>query len=163
MEPRRYVKKGRYFVLLEILISLTLIALCAIPLISPHFLLQREEIHRFEEMALIPHADNAFCQVKERFYDYDRFGIYWPNSNKTVFDAGTLPSVTFPVQGNPEGSKWLVSYRVTLLDQGQKNTRRYRILQVAITFSNAKEKKRGYEYLYHLYVWRQGDKKGDKL
>ncbi len=163
MERRRCAKKSRHFVLLEILISLTLIALCAIPLISPHFLLQREEIHRFEEMALIPHADNAFCEVKERFYDHHRFGIYWPNRNKTVFDAGTLNSVTLPIQGNKEGSKWMVSYRVTLLDQGQKNDRRYRILQVAITFSNAKEKKRSYEYLYHLYVWRQGTPKEVKL
>lgn len=66
--PQRSIRK-RSFLLFELLISLTLITLCFVPLVKSQFLVRLATLNQLQEMQLERAAQAAFCELKTKLYE----------------------------------------------------------------------------------------------
>jgi hypothetical protein len=69
---RRLIQQNirrRSFLLIEVLVSLTLIALCFFPLIKPLVAMRRADWSHLEKIQLQQISQLAFCRVKEKLYN----------------------------------------------------------------------------------------------
>ena len=61
--------RKRCFLLLEVVISLTLLTLCLFPLIKPLVFLHRAEAKRFANVEHYRKDQNELCKLKERLFE----------------------------------------------------------------------------------------------
>ena len=59
----------RPFLLLEVLIAIALVALCAYPLITPHYRLAQEKRKLLRNLKVQREADEAFYEAVQRLYE----------------------------------------------------------------------------------------------
>lgn len=77
----------RPFYLLEILIALTLVSLCAIPLIRPHFILAKKDIEAANSIQNQMAANRQFELIREKFYTGK---IPWKRRKTQTIDNCTI-------------------------------------------------------------------------
>ncbi|MGE3953591.1 MAG: hypothetical protein AB7F31_00140 [Parachlamydiales bacterium] len=129
----------RPFLLLEVLIAIALVALCAYPLLSPHYRLAGEKSATLRRLKQERAADEAFCEVVARLY---RGEVEWEKIIK-------------PVKGKPKAILKLdeATAVITTKESHHKGKRIYfRLLDIAITPNGEKEQ----TYHYNLYAQRLG-------
>lgn len=116
MKSRPNIRSSPYL-LLEVLISIALISLCAIPLLTPHFTIARREAETIRDIQFELKACETFEQIREQLYLND---IPWGRKNKPA--TGELGDA---------------SYVMTVAEQYVKGTgelrRTYRVLDIKIT------------------------------
>ncbi len=124
----------RPFLLLEVLIAFTLVALCGIPLIVQPMKSYRSEIALLEEVELQRLADYSFSEIKESMLSHKISWEKLPAMNQTTgpFKLGTE---MIQVPGR-EPKKIERSY--TLFGKGEKESENgeiYRMIYVKLQFS----------------------------
>ncbi len=90
--------KKRSFVLLEILIALSLVILCIVPLVKQPLQLYKNQMHHLEKMELERLANWTFVEIKEALYQN---AIAWddlPAKNITT-EPFPLPAATIELPG----------------------------------------------------------------
>ncbi|MBI5272373.1 MAG: hypothetical protein HY861_00120 [Chlamydiia bacterium] len=123
--------KKQPFVLFEILIALTLVILCAVPLALKPIQLYRSEMRFFEELEGERLADLTFSEIKESLL---RNEIPWkdlPTMNETT-ESFPLPSSAIYIPGKEPKS---IERSFTLFCKGEKRgieNQVYRLLHVKI-------------------------------
>lgn len=142
--------KKRSFILLEILIALTLVILCAIPLIVKPIHAYRFEMQAFEEMEGERLADWTFSEIKEKMLKNE---IPW---DKLPSHKGTTGP--FPLEPGsihiPGRQPKKIERSFTLFGKGEKqgiSGETYRMLYVKIAFDPVLSKKKKI-YTYRLPV-----------
>lgn len=101
-KPRTIRKRS--FLLLELLISLALVACCLFPLIKPHVFIHKKEREALEKMQLEMQAERAFCELKRQLYEQK---ISWKQLAKGV--SGELGSVEV-FAGGKDGCPFTCTY-----------------------------------------------------
>lgn len=147
--------KKRPFVLLEVIIALTLVALCAIPLILKPIRVYRSEMRSLEEGEGERLADWTFSEIKERLLKNE---IPWeklPALNETT-PPFLMSSSTISVPGRKPKR---IERAFTLYGKGEKQGiggEIYRMIYVKIHFSPelSRRKKKENTYVYRISVRR---------
>ncbi len=148
------VRKKRPFILLEILLALTLVSLCAIPLIVKPVQAYRFEMKALEEVEGERLADWTFSEIKEEMLQHK---IPWeklPSLNET---AGPFPLDPGSIQV-PGRQPKQIKRSFTIFGKGEKQGiagQTYRMLYVKIAFDPVLSKKKKI-YTYRLPVQRIG-------
>ena len=62
--------RKRCFLLLEVVVSLTLLSLCLFPLIKPLVFLHRAEAKRFANVEHYRKDQNELCSIKEKLFEH---------------------------------------------------------------------------------------------
>jgi hypothetical protein len=127
------VKLKKPFLLLEILIALMLVILCALPLIIQPFRLHQTEMKLFEEIEGERLADYTFSEIKETLL---KNKIAWKDlpSSKNPSISYPLTPITFQIPGHsPKSVKRFFTLHYQKEKEGlQKEI--YRIFNVDILF-----------------------------
>ena len=150
--------KKRPFVLLEILVALTLVALCAIPLIIKPIRIYRSEMRLLEEGEGERLADWTFSEIKEQLLQNM---IPW--EKLPSFQQTTEPFLLKPVSiFIPGRAPKEIRRSFTLYGKGEKageDGEVYRMLYVKIAFDPqlSQRKKRENLYAYRTIVQRKKD------
>ena len=130
----------RHFLLLEVLLALTLLTLCAFPLIRAQVALLRGELETLRELQLEHHAHAAYYTLLERCYTHE---IDWKFPS-----SGELGTVDIALPGNRTDS-YQCRYSLSELEKRRKGDRAtYRLLGVNIHLApiNRPQKRRSYAY-----------------
>ena len=108
---KKHSFKKRPFILLEILIAVALVTLCAIPLIRNPVYFYKKEMKNLEELALLRLENEAVLEIKQKLFKneipWDEFSIR--DKQETI--ARTLLPKTFIVKGFKQ-EEMTVFYRV---------------------------------------------------
>lgn len=108
---RKPIIRKRSFLLLELLLSLALIALCLFPLLKPQAAMRKADMANLEEMQWERVAQAAFCKVKVMLYENQ---IPWSALKKGV--SGELDDgFTLERKGN-----YSCRYTIRKLDSSYK-------------------------------------------
>ena len=140
------------FLLLEVLIALSLVLLCAIPLILKPIRTYRSEMESLEEAEGERLADWTFSEIKELML---KNGIPWeklPNHHTTT---GSFPLAPGSIQVPGRETK-KIARSFTLFGKGEKSGiggEIYRLFYVNIEFNPSLSKKKKI-YTYRLVVQR---------
>lgn len=146
------MRRRRPFILLEILLALTLVSLCAVPLIVKPIVAYRFEMKALEEVEGERLADWTFSEIKEEML---KLKIPWeklPALNET---AGPFPLDPGSIQV-PGRQPKKIKRSFTLYCKGEKEgiaRQAYRMLYVKIEFNPSLSKKKKI-YTYRLPVQR---------
>jgi hypothetical protein len=142
--------KKRSFILLEILIALVLVALCAIPLIVKPIRTYRFEMKALEEMEGERLADWTFSEIKEEMLKnkipWEKLPSYHETSGPFSLDPGSIQV--------PGRKAKKIERSFTLFGKGEKEGiegQTYRMIYVKIEFDPALSKKKK-TYTYRLPV-----------
>lgn len=97
--PRR-----RAFMLLEVLLAIAILGMCAYPLLAPHIKIAQFEIESLQMRMLERYADQAFIEVVESLYENKMpgggdFGLTTKNFQKET-QAGRLESIQISLGQN---------------------------------------------------------------
>jgi hypothetical protein len=84
--------RRRPYLLLEVVVALGLVALCALPLLRPLFAATRHELKIASALHLQLRADQAFAEVRQQLYNND---IAWTALRKGRPYTGNLPDLGF--------------------------------------------------------------------
>lgn len=97
-EYSRYPMKKKPFLLLEVLIALSLVLICAIPLVKQPLKLFRDEMVHLQKMELERLADWTFTEIKEILLKNE---IPWKKIPLKYGESGPfdLPSTTIAIPG----------------------------------------------------------------
>ncbi|MCH9608553.1 MAG: hypothetical protein S4CHLAM45_11310 [Chlamydiales bacterium] len=87
----RRIRK-RSFLLLEIVLSLALIALCLFPLVKPHLAIKKEEYAYVQKLKQRPLLQNARCQFLEDLYSH-KYSVTQLRENFNLSEAKQKPSL----------------------------------------------------------------------
>lgn len=145
----------RPFALLEVMIALTLVALCAIPLILKPIRVYRSEMRLLEEGEGERLADWTFSEIEEQLF---KNSIPW--EKLPALRATTHPFVMSPAAIHVPGRKpKQIERAFTLYGKGEKeglNGETYRMLYVTIYFRPelSRRKKKDNAYVYRVIVRR---------
>ena len=144
--------KKRPFILLEILLALTLVILCAIPLIVKPIRTYRFEMQALEEVEGERLADWTFSEIKEQMHKnkilWEKIPAYNETTGPFSLDPGSIQ-----VPGR-EAKK--IERSFTLFGKGEKQGvagQTYRMVYVKIEFHPILSKKKKI-YTYRLPVQR---------
>ncbi len=142
----------RPFLLLEVLIAIALVALCAYPLISPHYRLAGEKQSAIRRLQLERGADEAFCEVQERLYkgEVSWDAIIKPTKAKPRAILSLTP-LTISVSEKEE--TYTATAVLTTKEKHAKGKRKYfRLFDIAIALRGNTD----LTYHYSLYAERLG-------
>lgn len=148
LKSAKHPIQKRSFLLLELLISLALIALCFFPLIKPHTLMRKADISYLEEIQLERVAQAAFCHIKERLYE-NRVH-QWENLCRQ--DEGKLDEPFF-ISLETAGEKQLTCHYTTqCLDKVNKRSQNKMglLIEISMHFSPTLTKKNPYVRTLYL-------------
>ncbi len=145
--------KKRPFVLLEVMIALTLVALCAIPLILKPIRVYRSEMQLLEEGEGERLADWTFSEIEEQLLNNS---IPWeklPALHATTHLFAMSPSAIHVPGRKPKQ----IERTFTLYGKGEKdgpNGETYRMIYVTIYFKPelSRRKKKDNVYVYRVIV-----------
>lgn len=145
----------RPFVLLEVMIALTLVVLCAIPLILKPIRVYRSEMRFLEEGEGERLADWTFSEIKEQLLKNDLPWEKLPALNETTLPFPMSPS-TISVPGRKPKR---IERSFTLYGKGEKQgigKEIYRMLYVKIHFKPelSRRKNKDNAYIYRVAVRR---------
>ena len=113
---RKQAIRKRSFLLFELLISLTLIALCLFPLIKPHVAMRKSQLENLISMQLEQVNQEAFCLFKEELYQNK--GPSWENLYKGT--EGILNKEFDIYTGKDSVVPLTCEYKVSYLDSVNK-------------------------------------------
>ncbi|MBS0622639.1 MAG: type II secretion system protein [Verrucomicrobia bacterium] len=123
----------RPYLLLEVLVSFALVALCATPLLHSQFSAKQKEEKRLLEIERAYMADEAFDQIRMKFYTHE---ISWEDLQRNK-----------PVEGKLD--KLSCTYTIREYEKYKKGDRAlYRINAITISFG------KDLDYDYHLFTER---------
>ncbi len=145
-------KEKRPFILLEILLALTLVSLCAIPLIVKPIAAYRFEMKALEEVEGERLADWTFSEIKEEML---QLKIPWEKLPALSETAGPFPLNPGSIQV-PGRQPKKIKRSFTLYCKGEKEGmagQTYRMLYIKIEFNPVLSKKKK-TYTYRLPVQR---------
>lgn len=144
--------KKKPFILLEILIAIGLIALCAVPLIVRPLQLYQKEMNFLWEIEAERLADWTFSEIKEKLLKNE---IPWKKlpDKKKGKETFTLPDAFISL---PEGQKKKVQRKFTLKCKREREGLKeeiYRMYEVKIYFTpKLISQKKKQKYLYRVLI-----------
>lgn len=138
INKKRSIQK-RSFLLIELLISLALVACCLFPLIKPHVSIHKSERKALEQMQIEMHVERAFCLLKQYLYEQK---ITWKQLQKNEGVGGELGLKNVEVFIKEKESRpFICTYHLQMPKDGsayKKSPRRdVCILNVEFTFTPA--------------------------
>ncbi len=146
-----FLRYFRSYILIEILISLAFVTMCAVPLLLPHFVILRAEIKTLEELQLERLADVAFAEVKQMLFENK---ISWEEIGKAK-EKHKLVQDLSPVSIKiGKGSTAIYARSFDLYCEKKSQARsdpEFRLIKITIHFKPAnKEESVDYTYLQFL-------------
>ena len=146
------MKSKRPFILVEVLVAIALVALCAYPLLVPHYRLAGRKVEALHRLQLEQTADQLFCMVQEMLYEGD---VQWSELIKVKKGKprAVRPLGTRTVFVANRQEEYLAKASITVDKMHNKDKRKYfRLFDVAITLKGKTE----LTYHYFLYGERLG-------
>lgn len=149
---RQPLKKiRRHFLLLEVLIAFLLVALCAIPLVSPHVAIYRDQQEFMDKIELDHFVNQYYAEIIEKLY---RQAISWD-----AFTQGTKFQIEKEriVSWNNRPLPYEGSYSFDNKKSKPKDPKPFTVylLHLTLQFKSVKDKKNTYKYEYDIFVPRQ--------
>lgn len=138
------------------LLSFSLVALCALPLIRPHVQMARRKAQIFRDLQLERAADDAYTLIKVRLFEHQ---IQWnqldKNRSRAGKSGGPLPSVPIRL---PSGEQVIYhrSFNVEQKEQWHKRYATYRLLSAHVKVWQSADEV--HEYVYNIFVERDDEK-----
>lgn len=142
--------RKRSFLLIELLISFTLLSLCLFPLIRPHLVMKKEQIEQMVLIQLDPIEQNAFCRFKEQLMS--TFSPSFDQLSKKA--AGELPCSYALKVGKGKTLPLRCSYETECLEVANKTSLESKGIVVSITFTFHTPTKE-YPFTHALFVERR--------
>jgi hypothetical protein len=141
--------KKCHFLLLELMIGLYLVSLCALPLAQLPMKTLKEEIKSAYRMQMHRFADLAFAQIKEKLY---RQEISWKQISSPSDDPTILMEDTITIAFEPLGSRKF-NRKGTLHSVGKKakSGEEWRLITFKVKFKPQEKK-------YKLFFNKKGSK-----
>ncbi len=141
----------RYYLLLEVLIALALISLCALPLMRTHTELARADFEALLALQLELCAEKAFAELRVKLYQHNPGADAITKRKVAKGELSRLSVKRDPKKGAVEITP---TYEIELVEEKKKGNRAiFRLYQIAIGF---REFDKTYEYnlfaikdLYH--------------
>jgi hypothetical protein len=145
----RQASKKCHFLLLELMIGLFLVSLCALPLAQLPMKALKEEIKSAYRLQAHRFADLAFAQTKEKLY---RQEISWKDISCSSKAPAILFDDTITIAFEPMGSRKF-NRKGTLHSSGEKtqNGKEWRLITFKVTFKPQEKK-------YKLFFNKNGSK-----
>lgn len=126
--------RKRSFLLLELLISLALVACCLFPMVKPHMAIHQEERKELKKMQLEMHAERAFCLLKEKLYERHAWETLQKAKGNLDFDSD--------VYLGKEKHHFTCTYKLSVAGRGYKKdpTSVAKVLNAKFKFVHGKDK-----------------------
>ena len=142
-------KLRRPYLLLEVIIALSLAALCAIPLLAPHYALVKREAALLEQVQLERVAEESLAEIKQRLYAHK---IYWWDRRSDAERQVILDPVALPtLRGGRAIFERIATVTLTQDGQTTRGSSEQRLLQVSIELKRAGSSK---TFTYLIYAER---------
>jgi type II secretory pathway pseudopilin PulG len=149
-------RKKRSFLLIEVLLAIALIGLCAYPLLAPHFMIAQTEIKSLEQRKLERVADQTYAELVQGLYEntvpslngVDK--VHWKSFDSTIQGSFLEPAMITMNDGRVV--KFLRKYEIAQVLEGRKKDKKseqYRLLEVHLKFI-----KEGRDDLFAEYSYR---------
>jgi len=152
-------KRRSPFLLVEVLMALTLVTLCLIPLSLPHRVAAEEEIALWEEAQLRAHAQKAFAAIARFLHEETLKGehskIQWEELMK---GAIALPhTMRYPVHYPKNTLRYFSPICTLSAEQKRINPqdgRAVALLEIAVQFNGSNKKNPPYTFSYEMVAYR---------
>lgn len=130
---QRRTTRKRSFLLFELLVSLTLIAMCILPLIKPHVAMQKKRLESLFAVQYEAFNQEAFCRFKKMLYENQG-----PSFEQLVKGCkGDIEGTFTLYTGKESFRKVACHYEVTKIDTSNKTSKRIKalVMRVDLTFN----------------------------
>jgi hypothetical protein len=139
--------RKRSFLLIEVLISLALIALCLFPLIKPLVAMRQEDRKYIELIQLEMASQHAFCEVKKMLYEHK---IPWKSFSKEN-DFKDVLTKTYEIAFNKGMSRhYTCDYAIRHIETANKPSKKAvgLAVEVKLIFTSGSSEKKFSRTLY---------------
>lgn len=143
--------KKRNILLLEILLALSIVSLCAIPIVRQPILFFRSQIHSLRNMEYERIADLSFLEIKSQLY---RNEIIWDKIPKTKKNSllQPLPPYILEIAGLASQEIERNYYLWWNVEKKGPNNTLYRLIHISIQIAPPQQKKRMKQFSYRVLV-----------
>jgi hypothetical protein len=141
--------KRKPYLLLELLIAFTLVALCAVPLVRDPLHSLRSEIRTFEKMELERLSEVSFADIKAELY---RNEIPWKTFETNTYQFFRQDSVRIQLKGVCENTYLRSYYISTRYKKEAADQEDHRIVNIKITFTKEGRAKSLKSFYYQTYL-----------
>lgn len=144
--------KNRPFLLLEVLIALTLVALCLLPLVSPHIMIIKEERNFISVLEADRMANLIFANIVQEMYDHRIPWELLQSSTDKEVTADMLQGINLP-----QGWPWRPFWRIRpLRSKGEKEKVAYFLYRIEVIFEPLTNDVQPLRFPYSLFVAKTG-------
>jgi hypothetical protein len=150
LTPMQHIgMKRKPYLLLELLIAFTLVALCALPLVHDPLHSLRSEIQIFEKVELERLAEVSFADLKAELY---RNEIPWEAFDTSKYKLHKQDSVRIQLKGVCERTYLRSYYLSTKYHKKAADQEDHRIVNIKIAFTKPGKGKQPKPFYYLTYL-----------
>lgn len=155
-------RKKQPFLLMEVLLAIAVIGLCAYPLLAPHFMMANAEMVSLQQRKLERAADQAFIKLVQYLHEnaiptQGRLEkVNWKSFDETIL--GTFPEPVLISINKGKPVKFLSNYEIKRVIEGEEdsmNFDQFRLLEIRLGFIKEGADDFFTEYAYRVSIERE--------